>query len=157
VRLSITSFTRPEDGVTCIEITSVVSSGLPGGSSTEKSALDWSTWEKRDILLGHIKGKMGWSTAAELTENDDARSARFLRGMMLKDGCENDGLCDEEAGEERRHIRMLLESCRDGWVGEHVWGFEMVEGQRRYTRRIVVRKGDRVEMARLVYDYIGQI
>jgi hypothetical protein len=135
-----------------------VSSGLPGAGSTEKMALDWSTWEKKDILLGHYRGKMGWCTAAELSTEENG-GARFLRGLMLKDGDGNNGgWCDDgEAGEaERRHIRMLLESSKDGWVAEHVWGFEMVDGQRCYTRRIVGRKGDRVEMARLVYDFVGK-
>lgn len=147
--------------MSCIEITSVVSRGFPGAGSTEKMALDWSTWEKKDVLLGPYQGKMGWCTAAELSTEEEDDGARFLRGTILKDGGGNNGgWCDDDgkAGEaEKSHVRMLLESSKNGWVAEHVWGFEIVDGQRRYTRRLVGRKGDRLEMARLVYDYLGKI
>lgn len=34
-----------------------------------------------------------------------------------------------------------------------IWGFEIVDGQRRHTRRVAVTKGTKVEMARLVYTF----
>lgn len=36
-----------------------------------------------------------------------------------------------------------------------VWGFEEVEGERRYTRRICVAKDGQYELARFVYSYTG--
>ena len=36
-----------------------------------------------------------------------------------------------------------------------IWGFEVINGERRYTRRVAVVKGKKVEMARLVYEYKG--
>jgi adenylate cyclase class IV len=51
------------------------------------------------------------------------------------------------------------------WRAEHLWGFEAVEEGsidpeeaspgRRYARRIVVRKGEEVERARMVYDFVS--
>jgi len=36
-----------------------------------------------------------------------------------------------------------------------IWGFEMVNGERRYTRRVAVAKDGKYELARFVYDFIG--
>lgn len=58
-------------------------------------------------------------------------------------------------GEGGKKIKLVLESKEKGWKGETVWGFEEVEGGRRYVRRLVFRKGEQVEMARLVYDWLG--
>lgn len=35
-----------------------------------------------------------------------------------------------------------------------MWGFEKVDGKRYHVRHVVVRKGDQVKKARLVYDYV---
>jgi len=34
-----------------------------------------------------------------------------------------------------------------------IWGFEVIDGQRRHSRRVAVTKGTQVEMARLVYSF----
>jgi hypothetical protein len=36
-----------------------------------------------------------------------------------------------------------------------IWGFEMINEERRYVRHVIVRKGDDWKQARLVYDYQG--
>lgn len=43
------------------------------------------------------------------------------------------------------------------WEAAHLWGFEVVEGQRRHTRRVLVRnsKGEELRV-RMVYDYVGE-
>jgi hypothetical protein len=143
-KISIKSETW-DDGVICIEITSAVS-GMPGGGSTEKCQLDWSEWEKKDPIIGNYKGKMGLYSFAELPEND------FLRGRVVKDGGEGLGWSD---GEDAKYIGIVLQSSKNGWTGEHIWGFEIINQERRYTRRMLIKKGEKVELARLVYDYIG--
>ena len=94
-------------------------------------------------MLGDYKMKMGWSKATELTED-------ALRNGLLGDG----GIGD---GEDGNFIRILVESSREGMVGEYVWSFEDVGGLRRYVRRLCVRKGDNVEMVKSVYDYVGKV
>ena len=49
-----------------------------------------------------------------------------------------------------------VESPKGGWTAHQIWGFEDVGGGRRYVRHVVVRKGNKVERARLVYDYLGE-
>ena len=111
---------------------------------------------------------------------------RFLKGEFDKDGkTEADKAVDTEAegaeGEgmtstttatstttgwldenSARHVQSWVvnvdETAAGGWTAEQVWGFEMVDQKRYYTRRVVVRKGDdKVERARLVYDYKGEV
>lgn len=134
-RLTIISSTRPEDNITCLEIHAVVI----GSGSTDKITLDWGTVDKTDALLGDYKAKMGWSTAAELTED------------ILKE------CIKESGGAEEKYMRILIESSREGMTGEHVWSFEEVDGLRRYVRRLAVRKGEKVVMAKIVYDYTGKV
>jgi hypothetical protein len=40
------------------------------------------------------------------------------------------------------------------WAAEQVWGFEIVDGLKRHTRRIVVKKGKEEHNLRLVYDWV---
>lgn len=69
------------------------------------------------------------------------------------------GWLDENSA---RHVQSWVvnvdQTAAGGWTAEQVWGFEMVDQKRYYTRRVVVRKGDnKVERARLVYDYKGEV
>lgn len=83
---------------------------------------------------------MGWSTASELTED------------VLKEGIQESGGDDGE-----KYMRIVIESSREGMTGEHVWSFEEVDGLRRYVRRLAVRKGEKVVVAKIVYDYVGKV
>jgi hypothetical protein len=143
--------------VLCIEIVAVVIGGLLGGGSKDNCVLDWMPMEKSDVLFGQVTWKMGWTTAAELAEIGDTLESKFLRGLILQDGSENKGVLGDEPPEERKHIRLMVESSRGGWTGQVVWGFELIDGERHYARRLTATKGDRVEMARLVYDYLGPV
>lgn len=56
---------------------------------------------------------------------------------------------------------MLVEAegkSGDGkWHAHHLWGFEMVDGERRHTRRVYVKNSDGEEIrVRMVYDFEGQ-
>ena len=74
----------------------------------------------------------------------------FLQGQKLKDGKESKFLEDDL-------VQSYVESIDGGkWRAEQVWGFEKVNDDRRHTRRVVCRKGDKVQRVRLVYDYKGE-
>lgn len=79
------------------------------------------------------------------TPEDEA----FLKAEKLKD-LETDSRFLEDD-----HVQSWAVGQGGGWAAEQIWGFEEIEGKRLYTRRVVVRKGDEVERARLVYDYQG--
>ncbi|KXJ85973.1 hypothetical protein Micbo1qcDRAFT_186351 [Microdochium bolleyi] len=44
---------------------------------------------------------------------------------------------------------------KGGWTAAQIWGFQIVDGERRYTRLVTVEKDGKVETLRMVYDYIG--
>lgn len=48
---------------------------------------------------------------------------------------------------------------KQGWTAWQVWGFADIGGERKLTRRFVVRKTgkDEVVRVRLVYDYLGTL
>ena len=57
------------------------------------------------------------------------------------------------------YLENQVVSDSGGWTAHQLWGFENVDGLegRRYVRHVVVRKGEKVERARLVYDYLGEL
>ena len=85
-----------------------------------------------------MKGKSRFITAKELPEGDD-------KEWLSK------GWLDEEGG---MLVQAWAESETNGWTAEQTWGFETVDGKRRYVRHVIVRKGDDWKQARLVYDWM---
>ena len=73
----------------------------------------------------------------------------FLQGLKLKDLQTDSRFLGDE------HVQSWAVSQGGGWTAEQIWGFEELDSKRFYTRRVVVRNGDEVERARLVYDYKG--
>ena len=77
--------------------------------------------------------------------------ATFLRAEKLKDGHTDSRFLDDE------HVQSWVTNVDGGgWTAEQNWGFEEVNGDRRYTRRVCCWKGDQVQRVRLVYDYKGR-
>lgn len=50
-------------------------------------------------------------------------------------------------------IRCVIGRVFPGMLTFQVWGFELIDGERRYTRRVAVTKNGQVELARLVYTF----
>ncbi|CAG9954714.1 unnamed protein product [Clonostachys rosea f. rosea IK726] len=60
-------------------------------------------------------------------------------------------------GEDGKNfILSEVESVGNGWTATQIWGFQKIEGERRYVRHVVVKKEDKTEVVKLVYDYTGQ-
>ncbi|KAL6232162.1 hypothetical protein BDW75DRAFT_232996 [Aspergillus navahoensis] len=103
------------------------------------------------------------------TKAGDLRAGRFLRGEINEDG--SDSLWDttgqgEGAGEKEKGVEMdgpvwvhtFTKNLQgSGWTAEQIWGFEVINGERYHTRRVVVAntKGQYV-LARLVYKDLGE-
>lgn len=61
----------------------------------------------------------------------------------------------EEGTEDVVEVDLVNDEA--GWVSKQVLGIEVLNGERRHSRRTVVTKGQEVVESRLVYDWIGPI
>lgn len=125
---------------THIVIDQQATGGVKG--TTEKRCLDATFREHSDWLFGHVRGQSKWVSAADIGDE-------FLASGWLEDEAEKAG----PGGET--HIWSHVESLDNGWTATQVWGFQTVDGERRYARNVVVAKGDKKVEFKLVYDYIG--
>lgn len=121
------------DVVTHIDITQSAS-GL--SSTQEDRCFDDFEREHSDWLFGNVKGRSRWAKLDEVTDE------------FLKTGWEIEG--------DGLFITNSAKNEDNGWVAEQVWGFQLVDGERRYCRKVVVTKGSKREQIRLVYDYNGE-
>jgi hypothetical protein len=123
-----------DEGKTHVDIQQMATGGVKG--TTENRTLDNTFREHSDWLFGNVKGRTGWvASKAEITDEF------LLKGW-------------EDAQTE--FVVGYVESLDRGWTATQVWGFQEVNGERRYARNIVVAKGsERVEM-RLVYDFYSE-
>ncbi|KAK2600233.1 hypothetical protein QQS21_005029 [Conoideocrella luteorostrata] len=102
-------------------------------STQENRCLD-NTWrEHSDWLFGNVKGRTTWVSLDEVEDT------------YLKTGWETEG--------DGKFILSHVESQDSGWTATQLWGFQQVNGERRYCRNIVVAKGDERAEFRLVYKY----
>jgi hypothetical protein len=137
-----------------------VASGLI--SQQENRTLDMQVRDHADRIFGNIKGQSRMSSTATfemLTPNGTDKDAAFLQARTLRDGTTPTKWADRDDDEE--HVQSWVRNVDRGyeWTAEQIWGFEVIDGKRYHTRRVVVRshKGDQVEHLRLVYDYTGPI
>lgn len=132
--------TAPE--VTHIEIDQTGTGGMKG--STEKRCLDHLFRDHKDWLFGSCRGQSKWIKAEEIEDKWLAGNGEWLEGEEEKGGPNGE-----------THVLSHVESVDNGWTATQIWGFQLVGGERKYVRHIVVAKGaERVEL-KLVYDYLG--
>lgn len=123
-------------GVTHVDIQQTATGGLKG--TAEDRELDNVYREHSDWLFGKVKGRTCWAGPASAEQlPDDA----FLRSNW--------------AAGTQEWVFAYVESLDSTWTASQVWGFQVVDGERRYARNVVVAKGkERVEL-RLVYDHLN--
>ncbi|KFY81291.1 hypothetical protein V500_11552 [Pseudogymnoascus sp. VKM F-4518 (FW-2643)] len=176
VTLDITEYQEPNPGtlkpVVRIEIVQSNSSGLPG--TTEKRVLDWSENLQEDHLFGKciaqtrlirgIKQEDG-NIVPNIdiqTQIEDEAIAKFLRGEILDQDRTSEGFLveaprEDDAGEgEGLWVQLFVRNQVNGWTAEQVWGFETIENERRFVRRLVVAKEGKYQVARIVYKFVGK-
>ncbi|SPN96699.1 uncharacterized protein DNG_00219 [Cephalotrichum gorgonifer] len=118
-----------------------IASGLT--STHEARCLDSVFRDHEDRIFGKVKGQ---SSFVSLDEIDD----EFLRTGWLE------GEAERTAPGGKDHLLSHVESV-NGWTATQIWGFMEIEGERRYARNIVIKKGDKRVNMRLVYDYEGPL
>ncbi|KAL1964337.1 hypothetical protein VTN77DRAFT_7022 [Rasamsonia byssochlamydoides] len=180
VTLHVTQYTEtdPETSkpIVKIDINQVTTGGLSG--TTEKRVLTWTEHEHRDHIFGTVVGKSRFFRGAKgadgkvrpnidvQTDVKDEKVHRFLRGEILADGTEVEGFLVEEPkdvddlglGEgEGLWLQSFVRNVDSGWTAEQIWGFEIINGERRYTRRIAVAdKNGKYQLGRMVYTFQGR-
>ena len=93
-----------------------------------------------------VKGLKNVKLQTVVTDNPNEQ-------LAVKDHLLNDAFLKKEDGV---FGQSWVESTDKGWTAEQIWGFEMVDGERRYTRRVVVAKGKTAILGWLVYDYVSK-
>jgi hypothetical protein len=53
-------------------------------------------------------------------------------------------------------VESFVNNEEKEWTAEQIWGFAIVDSQRYYTRRVVVKKGEEALKVRLVYNWQGK-
>ncbi|PWY80694.1 hypothetical protein BO70DRAFT_362650, partial [Aspergillus heteromorphus CBS 117.55] len=172
VTLSIHSFPdAAEPSVLHIDIDQTVTGGIKG--TTERRLSDGKKREHQDHIFGNVRGcsklfrgSKGEDADGKVrpylkfdSETEDPLVFRFLRGEVLADGKECEGFLVEELGEEYGEgeglwLQSFVENLDVGWTAEQIWGFEIIDGKRYYTRRVAVVKDGSYKLARFVYSYI---
>lgn len=124
-----------DKGDTHIDIDQTATGGIKGTS--EHRTLNWGELEHTDHIFGTVKGRSRYVPLSEVTDD-------FLKKGWLPEMSEGDA----------KMIQSYVESVGGGWTADQIWGFEEVNGERRYTRHALVKKGDQFQTARLVYDWV---
>jgi hypothetical protein len=121
------------DGINHLDQEQLSTGGI---KNFEDRVMDWQWTEKENWIWGKVNGKSRYVKAAEV---DDA---------YLKEGWED--------GVEGEVVEGLAESKKDGWNAWQIWGFGVVDGERKHVRKILAKRpGWKDERIRMVYDWKG--
>lgn len=116
---------------------SVTAGKLPG--TTEQYVLDWEWRSNEDPLFGQVQGRSRWLDASEATNLDVGEGAWI------------------EGDSEGRLIYAEGKAENGKWEAKHLWGFEVVENERKHTRRAWVKNDQGQELrVKMVYDFEGE-
>lgn len=142
--------TTGEDGqpTTQVIIDQSITGGLKG--TTEDRILDWHFRGHTDWLFGTLEGRSRYTTLANILEENKGKGdveedAKFLAEGWLKET------------EEGEVLESFVDNDGNKWTGWQLWGFAEIGGERKFTRRVAIRKKDNKDFlrVRLVYDYAG--
>jgi hypothetical protein len=120
---------------------SITSGKIPG--TTEEYTLDYEWRTNEDSFFGEVSGRSRWVSVGEARET----------GVVNEDEGEGEWIEGDSEG-----MLIHAEGRKEGeWEASHLWGFEVVEGERRHTRRVRVSnsKGEELRV-RMVYDFVGE-
>jgi len=104
-----------ETGVVRIDIEQVSAGGF---KSFEERKLDWEAREREDSIFGKVRGKTRFVNISEVHDS------------FLSQGWDQ-AFLDESNGEVIHAYVESVGAKGDQWSAEQVWGFEVIEGQRK--------------------------
>ena len=126
-------------GLINIDIEQPGAAGIKG--TTELRTINGEWREHEDHIFGAVRGKNKWTKISDYKDDDE--DDKYLKSGWDK-GTQGGDL-----------IEGIVESLKNGWTARQVWGFQEVNGVRKYARNIVVEKGDQKRIVTLFYDYKG--
>ncbi|KAJ5096976.1 hypothetical protein N7456_007697 [Penicillium angulare] len=148
-------------------------------STTEKRVLNGEVRYHSDYIFGtvtsqscFVQGSSGVENVDLVTPDFEVRTKslssdleKFFRGEVILEDGElftrfGEFLIEEARSEQRKAqgrglwVHTFERSIHSGWEAEQIWGFEMINMDRCFTRRVVVTSAEGKHVyARLVYDY----
>jgi len=117
---------------------SITSGKIPG--TTEEYTLDYEWRTNKDGFFGEVAGRSQWVSVEEGRQT----------------GVVGEGEGEWIEGDSDGKL-IHAEGKKEGeWEASHLWGFEVVDGERRHTRRVKVSnsKGEELRV-RMVYDFVS--
>ncbi|TDZ26886.1 hypothetical protein C8034_v007180 [Colletotrichum sidae] len=126
--------------VTHIDIDQTATAGLKGTSEQRCLDLEWR--EHSDWMFGTVRGQSTFMSPDEIEDE-------FLKKGWLE------GEAEATGPDGKSHVYSHVESLDNGWTATQIWGFQTIDGERRYARNVLVKKGDKRVEIRLVYDWLG--
>lgn len=61
----------------------------------------------------------------------------------------------ESVDDQHAAIVEVVHSDNMGWTATTIWGFEMIDGERRFCKYNTTEKAEEIAKARMVLDYLG--
>jgi hypothetical protein len=94
-------------------------------------------------LFGKVKGQTKWIHAK------DTEDAFLAKGW-------EEGEAEASGPDGETHLLSHVISLDRDWTASQIWGFQVIDDQRRYARNVVVstKAGKKAEI-RLVYDFVS--
>ncbi|KAF2146600.1 uncharacterized protein K452DRAFT_355080 [Aplosporella prunicola CBS 121167] len=138
---------KDDAGTERIDIDQTLTGGIRG--TREERALNWQWREHSDQIFGHVRGRSRRVAIGALSgEEKNAITDEDI--AFMRDGWSEDIV---QGGEL---IETYVTSLDNGWTAWQTWGFEVVEGQRRHARHVVVKDKDvqKVLRIKLIYDWV---
>ncbi|KAM5531875.1 hypothetical protein V8D89_014429 [Ganoderma adspersum] len=138
--LDVRHFT--EDGIEQVVIDQTITGGIKG--TKEHRRFDWVERPHEDHIFGPVLGKSNRLILDEIEQDwlkEDWLEESFLDGKII-------------------YTRATSDTEKSGrtWTAQQAWGFEQVNGEKRYTRHVYFTgPNGEVIQNRLVYDYQGPL
>ncbi|KAL8931921.1 MAG: hypothetical protein Q9216_007026 [Gyalolechia sp. 2 TL-2023] len=137
---------QPQRNEYTIEQTATAAS-IPG--TTERYILDGEWRTNHDAFFGEVRGRSRWVGLEEA-------ESMMRHGVTAGEGDDDDDGRDVDDDDDDGRVILAEGGSTDGkWDALRIWGFEEIEGERRYTQRVKVRNRDGEEVeGKMVYDFI---
>lgn len=132
---------KDASGTEHLDCDQVLSVGLK--ATTEARALDWQLRPHSDAIFGEVEGRSRYVDPRKLEPGLGAERTEFLAAGW----------------EGAEQVQSWVRNESSGWTAIQIWGFRLVDGQRRYCRKVCVTRSGSEEkrQALLVYDWVGPL